>query len=96
MLEVEVQYLEECPVAKEMMENVKSAIIMLDFEVEFIKTKINHDHDSDKSRGCPTLLVNGRDYEGKIKFDKNKPFCREYRNGLPSIDEIKKFIQLNY
>ncbi len=96
MLSVEVQYVSDCPIAIEMVDNVKSAISKLDFEVDFIQSKIDHGSDSEKYRGCPTLLVDGRDYEGKVKYEKCKPFCREYRNGIPTVEEIKTFILCNY
>lgn len=69
MLRVEVQYLSECPLVNEMIENVDTAISNLDFKVEFIQTEIDKNQDSEKLRGCPTLLVDGRDYEGKVKYE---------------------------
>ena len=96
MLKIEVQFLSECPSVNEMIKNVDTAISKLDFKVEFIKTEIDKNQDSEKHRGCPTLLVDGRDYEGKVKYEKCKPFCREYRNGIPTVEEIKTFILCNY
>jgi hypothetical protein len=96
MLRVEVQYLSECPLVNEMIENVDTAISKLDFKVEFIQTEIDKNQDSEKLRGCPTLLVDGRDYEGKVKYEKCKPFCRDYKNGIPTVEEIKIFILCNY
>ena len=96
MLRVEVQYLSECPLVNEMIENVDTAISKLDFKVEFIQTEIDKNQDSEKLRGCPTLLVDGRDYEGKVKYEKCKPFCRDYKNGIPTVEEIKTFILCNY
>lgn len=96
MLRLEVQYLSECPCVNEMLKNVEAAISKLDFKVDFHKTEIDKNQDPNKFRGCPTLLVNGRDYEGKVKFEKCKPFCREYRNGIPTVEDIETFIRCNY
>jgi len=96
MLKVEVQFVSKCPLAAEMISNVKTAISKLDFDVDYVETAFNNGDEKENIRGCPTLLVDGRDYEGKIKFDKKKPFCREYRNGLPTAEEIQKFIMYNY
>ena len=96
MLTVEVQYISICPIVNEMIANANSAISQLDFEVNFIKTQLARDLDIEKYKGCPTILVEGRDYEGKIKYENGKPFCRQYRNGVPSVEQLKTFILCNY
>ena len=96
MLKVEVQVLSDRAIARKLIKNTKSAISTLDFEVDLFVTEIDKEEDPEKYRGCPTLLVNGRDYEGKVKFDKKKPFCREYKNGIPTAKDIEKFIMCNY
>lgn len=96
MLTIEVQHLFECPLVNEFLKNVNEAISKLDFKVDFRKTEIDKNEYPEKFRGCPTLLVDGRDYEGKVKYEKCKPFCREYRNGIPTVEEIKSFVLCNY
>lgn len=75
----------ECSIVNDMIDNIKSAIMILDFEVYFIKSNI--EHDKNKYLGCPKLLVDGRDFEDTAKYEKCKPFCREYKNGIPTAEE---------
>jgi hypothetical protein len=96
MLTIEVQYLSECPLVNELLKNVNAAISKLDFKVDYLKTEIDKNEDPEIFRGCPTLLVDGRDYVGKVKYEKCKPFCREYKNVIPTVEEIKTFILCNY
>ncbi|MBK7105007.1 MAG: DUF2703 domain-containing protein [Ignavibacteriae bacterium] len=96
MLTVEFQYVSKCPRVKEMASNIKTAISQLDFELEYVENVLDEEHMNVKGFGCPSLLVNGRDLMGKVKCEIEGPLCRVYPKGMPSADEIKKFIICNY
>ena len=44
-------------------------------------------------RGSPTLLINGKDIEGREEPESASLNCRIYENGLPSVDEIREKIR---
>lgn len=91
-IKIEVQYILECKNSKELMGNVKLAIKNLD--VEYSEQLIDSDNVSEANGFCgsPTLLIDGVDYEG-LKAVKNIGLsCRHYKDGLPSVDEIKNKI----
>lgn len=96
MIKVEFQYVNKCPKVSEMAANIKDAITELDFEIEYVEKILDGEDKNNKSYGCPSLLVNGRDLIGKIKCEIEGPLCRVYPKGLPTAEEIKKFIIYNY
>jgi len=96
MLKVEFQYVNKCPRVKEMAKNIDVAFAQIDFEVEFIENVINDNNNFIEGLVCPTLLIDGRDLVGKLKCDQNKPYCRNYINGITTAEEIKKFIEYSY
>lgn len=96
MLTLEFQYVAKCPIVEEMAQNINRALAQLNFEVKFSEKVLIEYSDKIESRGCPTLLVNGRDLQGVVKCDMSKPFCRIYKDGIPSVEQIKNFINWNY
>jgi len=91
-IKIEVQYILECQNSNELMGRVKSAIKNLD--VEYSEQIINSDNVSKTNGFCgsPTLLINGVDYEGLEEVKNIGLSCRYYKDGLPSVDEIKNKI----
>lgn len=49
-----------------------------------------------KFRGSPTLLINGRDLEDLPEPETPFIACRFYPGGLPSIEAVKKKIDLAF
>lgn len=89
---IEFQSLSKCPRVKEMASNISCALSQLDFEIEYAEKKLDEDGQDGKGFGCPSLIVNGRDLMGKVKCEIKGPLCRVYPNGIPTVDDIKKFI----
>ena len=96
MITLEVQHTNSCSLVDKMILNTKQAIKELGFHVKYKETIINDNLSDMNFRGCPTLLVNGRDYEGKLKRKDDRHICRNYPNGIPTVSQIKQFIKLNY
>ena len=96
MVKVEIHFFANCHLASELIKNTKAAISLLTIEIEYLETMLEHGQENDNFRGCPSLLVNGRDFEGKITIDKSKSNCRVYKKGIPTVEEIKNFIMCNY
>ncbi len=96
MQKVEFQYVSKCPIVTEMERNLKSAISGLKFNIEYSERILVNNEKIQNTRGCPTLLVNGRDLIGAVECKVNKAFCRTYNNGIPTVEELKQFIELNY
>jgi hypothetical protein len=92
MLKIEFQYVSKCPRVKEMTSNIKTAISQLDFELEYVENVLDEEHKDGRGFGCPSLVVNGRDLMGKVKCEIDGPLCRVYPKGIPTAEEIKKFI----
>lgn len=96
MLKVEFQFVSKCPIVKEMERNLKSAISDYEFKLDYSERILVNDDKTQKTRGCPTLLVIGRDLIGAVECNVKKAFCRTYNNGIPTVEELKRFIELNY
>lgn len=96
MLKVEFCYVSNCPVVTQMRSNIKEAVSGLDFEVNYSEKILDKQKAIESSRGCPTLLVNGRDLVGIVKCKEDSSFCRNYQSGIPTAEEIKNFINWNY
>jgi hypothetical protein len=61
---------------------------IIDYEEVLIET--NELAENIKFRGSPTLIINGKDYEGLPEPAQISLSCRYYPDGLPSVEEIKK------
>lgn len=95
-VKIEFYFAKNCPRVNEMLNNIEESISAIDFEVEYIKNIIDENNEGSFGLGCPTLLVNGRDLVGKMKCDGSHLYCRTYPLGIPSVEEIKKFIINSY
>lgn len=95
MVKVEVQYFNGCPNSQKMIDNLKAAVSKLQFEISYTETLVETVEmaQQTKFRGSPTLLVNGNDYENLPEPETAALSCRYYQTGLPSISQIKNFIE---
>jgi protein-disulfide isomerase len=93
MVRVEVQYFRGCPNSDEMIRRVKEAIRDLD-GVEYNEVLIETEELARKYgfRGSPTLLINGKDFEGMPIPPLASLSCRVYIKGLPTIAQIREKI----
>ncbi len=95
MLKIEFQYVSKCPIVKEMEANIKTALSEIEYDTEYFEKILVNTEEDIKTRGSHTLLVNGRDLIGKVECGAKHTFCRSYNDGIPTVEEIKKFMQLN-
>ncbi|MGB9852568.1 MAG: DUF2703 domain-containing protein [Candidatus Kapaibacteriota bacterium] len=93
MVDVKVQYFRGCPNSEEMIRRVKEAIKDLP-EVVYSEELIETEELAREVgfRGSPTLLINGKDFEGLPMPPIASLSCRVYLKGLPRIDEIRNRI----
>lgn len=93
-VEIEVQHFEGCPNSGEMIIRVKSAIKEFNNRVDYREILVETQEKAErvKFRGSPTVLINGIDLENMPEPIEANLACRYYKNGLPSIEEIKNFI----
>lgn len=93
-VKIEVQLFHGCPNSDEMINNIHEAISQLGISVEYSEVYVETPEMAKKVkfRGSPTLLVNGRDFEGLIEPEEPSLACRFYSNGIPSVEKIKLFI----
>ncbi|ROL56251.1 DUF2703 domain-containing protein [Bacteroidetes/Chlorobi group bacterium Naka2016] len=93
MVSVKVQYFRGCPNSDEMLRRVKEAIkdlTNIEYSEELVETE-------EKARqvgfrGSPTLLINGKDFEGIPIPPVASLSCRIYLKGLPKVEEIRNRI----
>lgn len=90
MVEVKVQYFRGCPNSEEMLRRVKQAIEGLS-EVNYIEELVETEEIARQVgfRGSPTLLINGKDFEGLPIPPIAALSCRVYLKGLPKVEEIR-------
>jgi hypothetical protein len=93
-VEVTVQYIKGCIDSKEMIKRVEEAIKDIP-EVKYTKMLIETEEKAREVgfRGSPTLLINGKDYEGLPVPEEPTIACRVYSKGLPSVEDIRKRIE---
>ena len=98
MLQIQVQYIKNCPNSEPMLMRIKDAIAKYDGEVEYseIIVESNSTADKIKFRGSPTLLINNEDFEGLPEIDSPGLTCRYYANGLPTTDEILSVLKKSF
>ena len=89
-LQLEVQYIEGCPEAREFMRRVRLAADAED-HVELVTTLVQGETHARRLqfRGSPTLLIDGRDMEGMPGVAAAGITCRLYPGGLPSVESIR-------
>lgn len=93
MVEVVVQYFRGCPNSEEMLRRVREAIKDLP-EVVFSEMLVETEELARKVgfRGSPTLLINGKDFEGQPIPPVTSLSCRIYLKGLPKVEQIRERI----
>ena len=93
-VKIEIQHFRGCPNSPEMIRRVKEAIKDIEENIDYSEVLIetNELAKEIKFRGSPTLLINGKDIEGREEPESASLNCRVYENGLPKVYEIKKFI----
>jgi len=93
-VKIEIQHFRGCPNSPEMIRRVKEAIKDIEEKIEYSEVLIESNKLAEKIkfRGSPTLLINGKDFEGREEPESVALNCRVYEDGLPNIYEIKKII----
>ena len=93
-IKIDVQYFNGCPNSSEMIRRVKEAIKDNEKNIDYSEVFVESNELAEKLkfRGSPTLLINGKDFEGRKEPESASLNCRIYENGLPNVYEIKKFI----
>ena len=91
---IEIQHFEGCPNSSEMIKRVKKAIGQTPFDVNYQEILVETSELAQrlKFRGSPTVLINGVDLENMPEPQESDLACRYYKNGLPSVAQIKEFI----
>jgi len=93
-IKIEIQHFRGCPNSPELIHRVKEAIKDIEEKIEYNEVLVESNELAEKLkfRGSPTLLINGKDFEGSEEPESAALNCRIYENGLPNVYEIKKFI----
>jgi hypothetical protein len=93
-VKIEVQHFKGCPNSEEMITRVKTAITEFENNIEYKEILVETPEEAErvKFRGSPTALINGIDLENMPEPIEANLACRYYKNGLPSIIQIKEFI----
>ena len=93
-IKIEVQHFEGCPNSSEMIARVKAAIIEYDNQIGYKEILVETQDEAErvKFRGSPTVLINGIDLENMPEPKAGNLACRYYKNGLPTVEQIKAFI----
>jgi len=95
-IKIEFQYFEGCPHSDELFKNLKEAIVGYEYKIELKKIIIDTPELAKKYkfRGSPTILINGKDIEGMMEPLNPAVSCRYYPKGLPTIQFIKKKLNI--
>lgn len=91
---IEIQHFEGCPNSEEMIVRVKAAITEFGNKIDYKELLVETPEEAErvKFRGSPTVLINGIDLENMPEPIEANLACRYYKNGLPSVDQIKTII----
>ena len=93
VINIELQHFIGCPNSPILIERVNAAIKDFDnMDYKEVIVDSNEKAEEVKFRGSPTLLINGEDIENQPEPERTALACRYYRNGLPSIENIKRKI----
>lgn len=95
-IRIEIQYFSGCPHFSEMIRNVKKAIAGIEDKIDYSEFPVEDEITAAKLgfRGSPSLLINGKDFEGLEVPEFSGLFCRFYKNGLPSSETIRHKIDI--
>ncbi len=93
-IKIDIQYFNGCPNSSEMIHRVKEAIKGSEEKIEYDEVLVESNELAEKLkfRGSPTVLINGKDIEGREEPESAALNCRVYENGLPTVEEIKNKI----
>jgi coenzyme F420-reducing hydrogenase gamma subunit len=93
-IKIDIQYFNGCPNSSEMIHRVKEAIKGSEEKIEYDEVLVESNELAEKLkfRGSPTVLINGKDIEGREEPESAALNCRVYENGLPIVEEIKNKI----
>ena len=93
-IKIDIQHFRGCPNSGEMIKRVKEAILGFEDIVEYneLLVETNELAEEIKFRGSPTVLINGKDIEGREEPEAACLNCRVYEKGLPEVEEIRKRI----
>jgi len=93
-IKIEIQHFRGCPNSPEMIHRVKQAIKGIEEKIEYneVLVESNEFAEEIKFRGSPTLLINGKDFEGREEPELAALNCRVYESDLPNVHEIKIII----
>ena len=96
-IKIDIQYFNGCPNSSEMIHRVKEAIKGSEEKIELNEVLVENNEIAEKLkfRGSPTVLISGKDIEGREEPESASLNCRVYENGLPSVDEIREKILNN-
>lgn len=92
---IEVQYFDDCPNAREFVGIVKRALENSGIDCSYREVLVDS-YDKAKEvgfRGSPTLLINGVDLENTDPPKDPGLNCRVYRNGLPTERDLVERIK---
>jgi len=95
-VEIEVQHFEGCPNSVEMINRVKVSISELSDYIVYKEILVETKEVADrvKFRGSPTVLINGIDIENMPEPINANLSCRYYKNGIPSVEQIRELIAI--
>jgi hypothetical protein len=89
-IKIELQHFHGCPNSPILIERLKEVIKEFDnIDYKEVLVDSNEKAEEIKFRGSPTLLINGEDFENQPEPENTALACRYYRNGLPTVDDIK-------
>ena len=93
-IKIEIQHFHGCPNSEEMIKRVKEAIVGFEDIVEYNELLVETNELAEKInfRGSPTVLINGKDIEGREEPESASLNCRVYEKGLPEVEEIRRRI----
>ncbi len=93
-IKIDIQYFNGCSNSSEMIHRVKEAIKGSEEKIEYDEVLVESNELAEKLkfRGSPTVLINGKDIEGREEPESAALNCRVYENGLPTVEEIKNKI----
>jgi protein-disulfide isomerase len=94
-INIEFQYFHGCPNSGELLKRVKELIEESVCPISLKKVLVESQEAAEKYkfRGSPTVLINGEDIEGLEENPTPSLACRYYQNGLPTKNDLEKFIK---
>jgi len=95
-INIELQHFDGCPNSPKLIERVKEAIKLSNAEIQYNEVLVESNEKAREVgfRGSPTLLINGKDFEDLPVPESPALMCRYYPQGLPTVEQIKKALDL--